>query len=105
MIALAGWVLWTLIQWGWKRQDFPNGGFWHDYKDEAYISFTAMCVVLLWDTQALSALDLALEYFLDREVDVPLELKPEFYMLIAPATERLYTWGGALNHKFKTKKE
>lgn len=105
-ISFAGWLLWTLVQWGWTRSDYINKKetFWHEYKDEAVVSFIAMLMVLIWDTQMLHAIDFAIEYVSGREVDIPSSLTPEWYMVIAPASERLYTWGGWINKKFKEKK-
>ena len=105
-IAFAGWLLWGLIQWGWHRDEYKNKeeSFWDDYKDEAVVSFIAMLMFLIWDTQMLYALDLAIDYISGRDVKVPLELGPETYVAIAPVSERLYTFGGWINKKFKQKK-
>ena len=106
-IAFGGWLLWTFIQWGWTRDDYKDkeSSFWHDYKDEATVSFIAMLMILIWDSQMLYAIDLALEWATNKEFDTPEQITPEMYLAIAPVAERLYTWGGMLNKKFKTKKD
>ena len=53
----------------------------------------------------LYAIDLAVDYITGRDVKVPLEMGPEMYIAIAPVSERLYTFGGWINKKFKKKKD
>ncbi len=105
-IAFAGWLLWALIQWGWHRDEYRKRkeSWWGEYKDEAVVSFIAMLMFLIWDTQMLYALDLAVDYFSGRDIVVPKEIAPEMYVAIAPVSERLYTFGGWINQKFKKKK-
>lgn len=102
-VALVGWIFWMVLLWGWNRDKFKKQGksFWDEIKDEGVVAFIGVCVGVVYDSQALYAYDVMIEWVTGKEIDSPTELGPQHYMLIAPVTERLYAMGGAIYKKFQ----
>lgn len=102
-VSIVSIALWTLIQWGWRRERYKKKGlsFWSEYKDEFWVSVGAVVVFIIYDSQIVYALEIAYEWASGNEVEVPTELGPRHYFLVGPIVELLYSWGKILHNKVR----
>jgi hypothetical protein len=85
-MVVFGISFWFLFLWSIKRNKYKekNIDFWHDQKDELYVTLMFGFMFLVWDDEIIEAY-----YDATDKTGTP-ELKVYYYLLVGPAVDRLY---------------
>lgn len=92
MMMLAGAVIWFLWKWSRGRnKGIWNGkGFWHNQKDEIYLTIGVGGFIIIWDDQAINAVVFVLRYAGLMEEETVFSMKDYYYFLLAPIVDIMY---------------
>lgn len=85
-MVVFGLMFWFAIIWSLDMAKRKKLGltFWEDQKDEIVVAFIGGLMFLIWDDEIIQG------YNDWQEVSGPPELKPYYYLLVAPAIDRIY---------------
>lgn len=83
-MVLLGITFWFTLKWSINRNKNGTENFWADQKDEIMVTALGGLVFLVFDDEIL------MMYYDLFNKDGAAELKPYYYLLVAPAIERLY---------------
>ena len=91
----AGLLFWFALIWSLDMEHRKKAGvtFWEDQKDEFVVTLIGGLMFLIWDDEILQA------YYDYRDMTGHPELKPYYYLMIAPAVDRIYWALRKLRHK------
>jgi len=91
----GGLLFWFALIWSLDMEHRKKKGitFWDDQKDEVVVALIGGLMFLIWDDEVIQA------YYDWQGISGEPELKPYYYLLIAPAIDRLYWALRKLRHK------
>ena len=85
-MVVFGLMFWFAIIWSLEMAHRKKEGisFWEDQKDEIVVAFIGGLMFLIWDDEIIQG------YYDWQNISGEPELKPYFYLLVAPAIDRIY---------------
>ena len=85
-MLLAGLIFWFAMVWSLEmdKRKKKKLTFWADQKDEVVVALIGGFMFLIWDDEILQA------YYDWQGIEGEPELRPYFYLLIAPVIDRMY---------------
>lgn len=85
-MVVFGLIFWFSIIWSLEMEERKKKGvkYWADQKDEMVVTLIGALIFLIWDDEIIQA------YYDYREISGDAELKSYYYLLIAPAIDRVY---------------
>jgi hypothetical protein len=85
-MVLFGLLFWFTLIWSleMKKRKKLNLTFWGDQKDEIAVAIIGGLMFLVFDDEILQA------FYDYKEIEGSPELKPYYYLLVAPVIDRLY---------------
>ena len=85
-MVLFGLLFWFTLIWSLDMQHRKKLkiSFWADQKDEVIVAIIGGLMFLIWDDEIIQA------YHDYRDIEGVAELKPYYYLLVAPVIDRIY---------------
>ena len=85
-MVMFGLLFWFTLIWSLDMEKRKKAGvkFWEDQKDEVIVSLIGGLIFLILDDEIIQA------YYDWKGISGDAELKPYFYLLVAPAIDRMY---------------
>jgi hypothetical protein len=85
-MVLFGILFWFAVIWSLDMEKRKKAGitFWEDQKDEVVVAFIGALIFLIWDDEIIQG------YYDWKGISGEPELKPYYYLIVAPVIDRLY---------------
>ena len=85
-MVMFGLLFWFALIWSLDMEHRKKLGvtFWGDQKDEIVVALIGGLIFLIWDDEIIQG------YYDWKDIIGEPELKPYFYLLVAPAIDRIY---------------
>ena len=85
-MVLFGLLFWFTLVWSldMEKRKKLKLTFWGDQKDEVIVALIGGLMFLIWDDEIIQA------YYDYRDMEGLAELKPYYYLLVAPVIDRIY---------------
>ena len=85
-MVIMGLTFWFALIWSldMKKRKAEGITFWEDQKDEVVVAFIGALIFLIWDDEIIQG------YYDWKGIKGHPELKPYYYLIIAPVIDRIY---------------